>query len=78
MGDLERDQTPEASVVIRSYNRLPELVELLNACLGQRGVDFEVVIVEQTTNAAVAEREAFEALAASDRRVRVLRRPPDG
>lgn len=78
MGEVEGGQLREVSVVIRSYNRLPELVDLLNACLEQRGVSFEIVVVEQTTNAGTVERKAFETLAASDPRVRVLRRPPLG
>lgn len=78
MSDLRPSHAPEASVVVRSHNRLPQLIELLHACLRQRGVDFEIVIVEQTTEASPAEREEFKALVSSDSRIRVLRHPPLG
>jgi glycosyltransferase involved in cell wall biosynthesis len=64
-------------VVVRSYNRLPALVELIDALRAQDHDAFEVVIVEQSTvrpPAAVARLAAHE----DDRRMRVLRSGPLG
>jgi glycosyltransferase involved in cell wall biosynthesis len=68
---------PRASVIIRSYNRLPALCELLDRLLAQRFDSFEVVIVDQSTRATPAD-EAALAQRAADPRVRLLRFPPLG
>lgn len=69
---------PQLTVVIRSYNRIPALCELLMAVLGQRcSVPFEVVVVEQSTGVPEAE-QARLAEFERDPRVRVLRYPPLG
>ena len=69
---------PRITVVIRSYNRLPALCELLEVILSQRcDQPFEVVVVEQstiTTPESLARLADFE----RDPRVRVLRHPPLG
>lgn len=71
-------EAPRLSVVIRSYNRLGALAELLSAVLEQRcPVSFEVVVVEQSTR-ATAEERARLAVLAEDPRVRVLQYPPLG
>ena len=65
------------SVVIRSFNRLPSLCELIEVLLRQRHDDFEIVVVEQSIElpaAAVARLAALEA----DPRLHVLRVPPLG
>ncbi len=64
------------TVVIRSYNRLPELAKLLRVVLAQRGVDFEVVIVDSTRD--VSDDGVFEVLGTRDPRVRLVRSPPRG
>jgi glycosyltransferase involved in cell wall biosynthesis len=68
---------PRVSVIVRSYNRLPALAELLAALLAQDHPDFEVVVVEQSTDRP-ADAEARITALAADPRVRVLRSPPLG
>ena len=68
---------PRVSVVVRSYNRLEALGELLAILLGQDHDSFEIVVVEQSTElpeAAVARLRELEA----DPRLRVLRSGPLG
>jgi glycosyltransferase involved in cell wall biosynthesis len=68
---------PRVSVVVRSYNRIPALCELLTAILGQRtSAAFEVVVVEQSADSEDNRRRL--APFAGDPRVRVLRYPPLG
>ncbi len=67
---------PRCTVVIRSFNRLPELRALLDVVLAQRGADFEVRIVDSPKG--MTDAEFSEALASTDPRVRVLRTPPRG
>jgi glycosyltransferase involved in cell wall biosynthesis len=69
--------TPQVSIVIRSYNRLGPLATLIERCLMQRGCDFEIVVVEQSTRFSPEELARVEALT-RDRRVRLLRYPPMG
>jgi glycosyltransferase involved in cell wall biosynthesis len=64
------------SVVIRSFNRLPELAKLVAVVLAQRGVDFEVVIVDSTRD--VSDDGVFDALGTRDPRIRLVRSPPRG
>jgi glycosyltransferase involved in cell wall biosynthesis len=68
---------PRLSVVVRSYNRLPALAELLTALLAQDHDSFEVVVIEQSTERAPADVARVDQLA-SDPRVRLLRHPPLG
>ncbi|HUQ08648.1 MAG TPA: glycosyltransferase [Kofleriaceae bacterium] len=69
--------SPRVSVVIRSYNRLPALCELLDVLLSQQHDSFEVVVVEQSTDTpteAVARLATLE----QDQRLRVIRSGPLG
>jgi glycosyltransferase involved in cell wall biosynthesis len=68
---------PRLSVVIRSFNRLPELVVLVETMLAQRHDSFEVVVVEQSTERPAA-AAARLALLEGDPRVKVLRSGPLG
>jgi glycosyltransferase involved in cell wall biosynthesis len=68
---------PRVSVVVRSYNRLPALCELLDVLLGQDHDSFEVVVVDQSTQHP-AEATARLAELERDPRLRVLRFPPLG
>ena len=68
---------PRVSVVIRSYNRIPALCELLAAILGQRHDSFEIVVVDQS-RAVPPEAAARFAELCADPRVRLLRHPPLG
>lgn len=64
------------SVLIRSYNRLPHVLEILEVCMTQDYDNFEVVVLEQSTPAHWEEHQAtFEKY---DRRVRVVRSQPLG
>jgi glycosyltransferase involved in cell wall biosynthesis len=71
------DPAPRVSVVVRSYNRLSILPELLTALLGQDHDSFEIVVVEQSTIRPPADVACVEQLA-SDPRVRILRHEPLG
>lgn len=69
--------SPRVSVVVRSYNRLPEMCELLEVLLGQEHDSFEVIVVEQST---VVPDDAGKRLAEleKDTRLHVLRSGPLG
>ncbi|MEP6865761.1 MAG: glycosyltransferase, partial [Deltaproteobacteria bacterium] len=68
---------PRVSVVVRSFNRLPALLELLNLLLAQDHDSFEVVVVEQSTQRAPEDVVQLDELA-RDPRLRVLQFPPLG
>ena len=68
---------PRLSVVVRSYNRLPALLELLRLLLAQDHDSFEIVVVEQSTARAPEDVVQLDALA-RDPRLRVLQFPPLG
>jgi len=68
---------PRLSVIVRSYNRLGALAELLARLLAQDHDDFEIVVVEQSTLRPREDLAAVEALA-RDPRVRLLRFAPLG
>jgi len=72
-----RPSHPRVSVVVRSYNRLGALAELLEALLAQDHDSFEVVVVEQSTDRPSAELARVETLA-RDPRIRILRSSPLG
>jgi len=68
---------PRLSVIIRSYNRLPALCELVGALLAQDHDSFEIVVIDQSTqkpDAAMATLAEYE----RDPRLRILRFPPLG
>ncbi len=68
---------PRVSVVVRSYNRLAALAELMQALLAQDHDSFEVVVVEQSTVRPHEDAARVEQLTA-DPRVRLLRFQPLG
>jgi glycosyltransferase involved in cell wall biosynthesis len=70
-------ELPFVTVAVRSYRRLPQLLELVPRLQQQRYPRFEIVIIEQS----VAERQRFRAeldALAADPRVRVLEYAPLG
>ncbi len=69
--------SPQVSVIIRSYNRLAALCELLDRLLSQRHDSFEIVVVDQSTRVTPA-LEAELTRRTADARVRLLRFPPLG
>lgn len=73
----DRQAHPRVSVVVRSFNRLPALLELLGALLAQDHDSFEIVVVEQSTVREPAMVARLDELA-RDSRLRVLAFPPLG
>ena len=69
--------TPRLSVIIRSFNRLPSLVELLTVLLAQHHDSFEVIVVDQSTEKP-AEASARLAELEKDPRLVVKRSKPLG
>lgn len=74
---LVADRAPRLSVIVRSYNRLPALCELLDELLAQDHDDFEIVVVEQSTRRDPEGAARLDQLA-RDPRVRIHRFPPLG
>jgi glycosyltransferase involved in cell wall biosynthesis len=68
---------PRISVVVRSYNRLTALAELLEALLAQDHDSFEVVVIEQSLVRAPEDVARIDALA-RDPRIRIFPYPPLG
>ena len=68
---------PRISVVVRSYNRLGALAELVTALLAQDHDSFEIVVVEQSTVRPPADVALVEQLA-RDPRVRMFHSEPLG
>jgi len=69
---------PPVSVVVRSYNRLDAVAELLPLIQAQTYADFELCVVEQSTKATAEQRARLTAIAAADPRIRVYPFPPLG
>lgn len=65
------------TVAIRSYRRLPQLIELVKQVQQQDYPCFEIVVIEQTPSEREAHRAALSELAA-DARVRILEYSPLG
>ena len=68
----------KCTVLIPSYNRLPEVVRLVERLRRQDYPDFEMLIIEQSTQIDSAALAALEALAEKDARLRIERHPPLG
>jgi glycosyltransferase involved in cell wall biosynthesis len=68
---------PRISVVVRSFNRLALLADLVEALLAQDHDSFEIVIIEQSTERPPGDVARIDALA-RDPRVRLLRHEPLG
>ena len=67
------------SIIIRSFNRLPSCVELINALVIQDYPLFEIVVVEQSLDRPPEPLAALEALAeANPDKLRVLSTTPKG
>ena len=67
---------PFVSVLIRSYNRLPHVLEIVDVCLNQDYENFEIVIVDQSAEAQWEEnRTTFES---KGDKVRIIRSDPLG
>ena len=71
-------EIPHVSVVLRSYNRIPALCELIDLMLVQQRDDFEVIVIEQTTVPVSEEEQARLDELARAPRLRILKFPPLG
>jgi glycosyltransferase involved in cell wall biosynthesis len=67
---------PLVSVVIRSKDRIPALLELLERVFAQRYRNFEVVVIDSTTHPS--DEDAARLRAIADPRLRVVPTPPRG
>ncbi|MBO6620793.1 MAG: glycosyltransferase family 2 protein [Balneola sp.] len=67
-----------ASVIVRSYNRLPALLELIDALRVQNYRNFEIIIVEQSTDYNDEDWNKLEAVTATDQRIKLLKYKPLG
>lgn len=76
-GPSQLPRKPRASIVVGSHNRLACLCELLERFLAQDFTDFEVIVIEQSTQATAEQRRQLAELAA-DPRIRIYPRPPLG
>src|SRR5579859_7510840 len=74
---MTASRKPRASIVVGSHNRLTSLCELLERFLAQDVAEFEVIVIEQSTEATPDERRRLAELA-TDRRIRIYPRPPLG
>ncbi len=70
--------TPRLSVIVRSFNRLPAVCELVDKLRAQDHDSFEIVIVDQSTTRDPAADTQLSAVAKADPRVRLYRFPPLG
>lgn len=68
---------PGVSVVIRSYNRFPHLLRLVEILRKQDHPDYEIVVIEQSRLLAEQKSE-LDAQAAADSRLRILYYAPLG
>ncbi len=74
---MDHHELPFVSVAVRSFKRLPQLIQLVRRLQRQRYPRFEILVIEQS----VAERVHYRSELASlehDPRVRVLEYPPLG
>lgn len=76
--DSSAPSNPRLSVIVRSYNRLPALCELLERLRAQDHDSFEIVIVDQSTVREPDAEAALERIVAEDPRVKRFRFPPLG
>ena len=63
----------KCTVLVPSYNRLPQLVELLGRLRRQSHSDFEILVIEQSTQRDAAALTELERLVRDDPRIRVER-----
>ena len=69
---------PLVSIIVRSFNRVPSLCELLDRLLRQTWPSLEIIVVEQSTNVPPAAWARLGQLAADPRVVLLHRRPLGG
>jgi len=74
---IDSSNLPSVSVVVRSYNRINALCELLTRLLKQDYFDFQIIIVEQSTNHTESDLQQLSVLT-RDPRIELLNYPPLG
>ncbi len=67
---------PFISVIIRSYNRLSYVIELINRCLEQDYDNFEIVVIEQSDLNHWKKHKTK--LCSMDPKIRLIRTKPKG
>jgi len=67
---------PFISVIIRSYNRLSYVIELINRCLEQDYDNFEIVVIEQSDLNQWKKHK--RELCSMDQKIRLIRAKPQG
>ena len=68
----------KCTVLVPSYNRLPQVLELVERLRRQDRSDFEILIIEQSTQIDYAALQTLERWAAEEPRIRIERHPPLG
>lgn len=68
----------KASVIVRSCNRLPALLELIDVLRTQIYKNFEIVIIEQSTIYDKNDWEKLNEIKAEDQRIKLLKYKPLG
>jgi glycosyltransferase involved in cell wall biosynthesis len=74
---MAESELPFVTVAVRSYRRLPQLLELVSLLQEQRYPTFEIVVIEQSVSERQRFRTELDALCA-DPRVRILEYAPLG
>ena len=67
---------PFMSIVIRSYNRLDCVIELIDRCLNQDYENFEIVVIDQSNMSHWQDHK--ETLSSIDQKIRLIRTKPRG
>lgn len=68
----------KASVIVRSFNRLPALLELIEVLKTQNYSNFEIVVIEQSTKYDDNDWEKLDSAKAEDSRIKLLKYKPLG
>ncbi|MEP1307362.1 MAG: glycosyltransferase family A protein [Balneola sp.] len=68
----------KASVIVRSYNRIPALLELLTKLRAQTYNDFEIVVVEQSTKYVESDWGNLTKVCEADQRIKLFKYEPLG
>lgn len=69
--------SPRISVIVRSYNRIKALCELLEVLLDQDFDSYEIIVIEQSTEYEASDYTLLEKLA-EDNKIKFFKYPPLG
>ena len=76
--DKIQKNLPGVSVVIRSYNRLDSCIELIEGVLEQEYPNFEVIVVEQSTEYSNKQKTTLSELTDNHSNLKIFYSPPLG